>query len=423
MKYNYSLKAAILSLACLLMLAFFLQNAAQATMQEDLDRLKYKYENLYKQYSESLKDGASSSAAELGKKVKTAKRQYDEALQKFKMSQSRKDSIKETANKVKDKVTDVFSTNINKDEDATAEENKTLPGYEDLDISIEGNNYCGQFAMTSVLNGMGLPAGAQDVYKDTNPSGIFTSPPTVVEYLRMNGVDASQKHNASVADIIKKIDEGKPVLVLMDSGTNVPHWVNIYGYKTDSQGNITSLVMRDSYWGTKKGHEMEIDRFKELWGAPLGTKVAGNLSGYKNLMINIGETGEPQKAPHLFNFNFWTATEDNISSGINDTVTGFKNMSPTQLAGGLTKCILGIPGAASGIAGNAFSSMGSKMTDWGKNKFREDGIGNKLLGGASIVGGGVAKAAGLVNKAVGNVASGVASAAGNFFKKLGHVFS
>jgi ElaB/YqjD/DUF883 family membrane-anchored ribosome-binding protein len=406
------------------MLAFLLQNTAQATLQEDLDRLKWKYENLYKQYSEALKDGASSAAAELGKKVKTAKRQYDEALDKFRMSQSTKDSIKETAKNVTDKVTDVFSTNIgNDDENATGEGNTTLPGYEDLDINIEGKNYCGQFAMTSVLNGMGLPADAQEVYKDTNPSGIFTAPPTVVEYLRMNGVDANQKHNASVADIIKKIDEGKPVMVLMDSGSNVPHWVNIYAYKTDSQGNITSLVMRDSYWGTNKGHEMKIDRFKELWNAPLGTKLAGNLSGYKNLMINIGETGTPQKAPHLFNFNFWTATEDNISSGINDTVTGFKNMSPTQLAGGLTKCILGIPGAASGIAGNAFSSMGSKMTDWGKNKFREDGIGNKLLGGASIMGGGVAKAAGWVNKAVGNVASGVASAAGNFVKKLGHVFS
>jgi hypothetical protein len=369
-----------------------------------------------------MKENVNSASAELAKKVQTAKRQYDEALAKFKMSQSTKDKIKQTAAKVSDTIGRVFSSGGASAPEISTDTEANLPGFATMPISIDGDNYCGQFAMTAALNGMGIPAGGQDVYKATNPKGIFTAPPTIVEHLRLSGLDATEKHNASVEDIVNKIDSGKPALVLMNSGGGVPHWVCIYGYKKDSAGKLQSLTMRDSYWGTKKGHEMEIDRFKELWQAPLGDKFPGTLAGYKNLLIDIGEAGEKQRSPHLLNFNFWTATEDNISSGINDVVTGFKNMSPTQFAGGLTKCVLGIPGAVLGITGNGFTALGNSMTNWGKDKFRQDGIGNKVLGGASILAGGVSKAVGWVGKAAGNITSGIASMAGNFAKKLGYVF-
>lgn len=422
MKHNYSLKAALMSLACLMMLVLLLQNSAQATLQEEVDRYRYEYETLYKQYTESLKNSVNSTTAELGKKVQTAKRQYDEALAKFKMKQSTKDKIKETAAKVKDSIGRVFSTGGASAPEMSDYTANDLPGYATMPISIDGDNYCGQFAMTAVLNGMGIPAGAQDLYKATNPAGIFTAPPTIVETLRLNGLDATEKHNSSIDDIVKKIDSGKPVLVLMNSGDGTPHWVAVYGYKTDSSGKIKSLTLRDSYWGTKGPYDMDAERFKELWNAPLGNKFPGNLAGYKNLLIDIGEAGEKQKSPHLTNFNFWTATEDNLSSGINDVVTGFKNLSPTQFAGGVAKSVLGIPGAVLGLTGNGFSALGNKMTSWGKDKFKQDGLGNKVLGGASVVVGGVSKAVGWVGKFAGNVVSSGASMTGNFFKKLGYVF-
>ena len=421
MKHNYSLKAAVLSLSCLMMLVFLLQNTAQATLQEEVDRYRYEYETLYKQYTESLKQNVNSATVELGKKMQTAKRQYEEAVAKFKMSQSTKDKIKETAQKVGDTIGRVFSTGSASAPEESYPAN-TLPGFDNQKISIEGDNYCGQFAMTAVLNGMGIPAGAQDIYKATNPAGIFTAPPTIVETLRLNGLDATEKHNASLDDVIKKLDSGKPVMVLMNSGDGTPHWVAIYGYSTDRSGKVKYLNLRDSYWGTKAGYSMDVDRFQELWKSPLGDKFPGNLAGYKNLMIDIGEAGEKQKSPHLFNFNFWTATEDNISSGINDVVNGFKNLSPTQFVGGLTKTILGIPGAVLGVTGNGFNALGNKLTNYGKDKMKQDGIGNKILGGASIVAGGVSKAAGWVGKMAGNLTSSVASVSGNFIKKLGYVF-
>ncbi|MFZ5952475.1 MAG: C39 family peptidase [Candidatus Rifleibacteriota bacterium] len=422
MKHNYSLKAALLSLACLMMLAFLLQNTAEATLQEDLDRYRWEYENLYKQYSESLKQNVNSTSAELAKKVQTAKRQYDETLAKFKMSQTTKDKIKQTADNVADTIGRVFSTGSASAPTEPGYTPHELPGFATMPISIDGDNYCGQFAMTSVLNGMGIPTGAQDIYKQTNPAGIFTAPPTIVETLRMKGLDATERHNCSIDDIVKKIDGGKPALVLMNSGSGTPHWVAVYGYKTDSSGQVKSLTLRDSYWGTKGPYDMDVERFKDLWNAPLGSKFPGNLAGYKNLMIDIGEAGEKQKSPHLANFNFWTATEDNLSSGINDIVTGFKNLSPTQFAGGLAKSILGIPGAVLGLSGNGFSTLGKKLTDYGKERFKQDGFGNKLLGGASVVAGGLSKAVGWVGKAAGNVVSSAASMTGNLFKKLGYVF-
>jgi len=142
---------------------------------------------------------------------------------------------------------------------------KILPGYEDEKISIDGDNYCGQFAMTSVFRGLGIDMDAQDIYKASNPRGIFTSPPIIVDHLNKNGVKAQQRHNCSIEDIAKKIDDGKPVIVLVDSGDGTPHWVNIYGYTRDDSGKITSVRMRDSYWGTRSGHEMDIDEFTQAW--------------------------------------------------------------------------------------------------------------------------------------------------------------
>ncbi|GAB4267751.1 MAG: hypothetical protein Kow0029_02490 [Candidatus Rifleibacteriota bacterium] len=421
MKHNYSLKAAMISFMCLAVLALVLQNTARATLQEEVDRYRYEYETLYKQYTESLKNTVNSKTAELGKKLQTSKRQYEEALARFKMSQTTKDKIKKTAAKVKETIASVFSAGGASSTDVSGQSHD-LPGYATMTISIEGDNYCGQFAMTSVLNGMGIPTGAQDLYKATNPSGIFTAPPTIVETLRLNGLYANERHNASINDIVKKLDSGKPVIVLMNSGDGVPHWVNVFGYKTDESGKIVSFTLRDSVWGISSGYDMEIEKFSALWESPCGDKLLGKLAGYKNLMIDIGDRGEKQKSPHLLNFNFWTATEDNLSSGINDVVTGFKNMSPTQFAGGAAKCILGIPGAVLGITGNGLSALGGSLMDYGKDKFAQDGIGNKILGGASVVAGGVAKAAGWVGKTAGNVASGIASMTGNFFKKLGYVF-
>jgi len=394
-----------------------------ASIQQELEDARFKYELLYKQYTESMSEAANSTKQTLAYEVESAKRKYEETKKRFALSQSTKDTFKGAADKVKETVNKLFSTGSNDASAPTAVASKALPGYDDQRISIDGDNYCGQFAMTSVFHGMGIPQDPQQIYKNTNPAGIFTGPPTIVEYLNMNGVDASQRHKASISDITKKIDSGLPVMALVNSGGGVPHWITIYGYSTDASGNVVSLKMRDSYWGTSKGYEMDIERFKTAWNDPVGNKLPNSLLGYSNLMIDIKGPRTPAQSPAALNFNFNTAMEDNMSSGINDVVTGFKRLAPMQLIGGVVKCGLGIPGTVLAAAGKGIKKGSDLIVNWGKEKLTQGGIGNTILGGGAVVVGSVAKAAGWVAQASGNLLSGVANLAGNFTKKLGYVFA
>lgn len=393
-------------------------------LQRELHEAKEKYERLYRQYTQSIGETISETQQNVANELQTAKRRYDELKKQFSLSQKSKDSIKDSTGKAVETTKKVFATG---DKSAAATANvggKSLAGYEDQKISIKGSNYCGQFAMTSVMHGMGIPADPQTAYKDSNPAGIFTAPTTITEYLNMNGVAASQKHGASIADIVSRIDEGKPLMVLLasgDSATDV-HWVTIYGYNTDEAGNVTGIMMRDSYWGKTSGFEMDIDRFTKAWAHPMGSSLPGNLSGYNNLMIDIQGQRDAASSPSLFNFNYHTATADNIAGGINDVVTGAKRLSPTQLAGGLVKCVLGIPGAVLGLSGQGLRAGGNSLTNWGKDSLAKPGAMNKIAGGGAVVAGGITKAAGWLASTAGNIVSGAASVAGNAIKKLGHVF-
>ncbi|PKL44029.1 MAG: hypothetical protein CVV41_09705 [Candidatus Riflebacteria bacterium HGW-Riflebacteria-1] len=289
---------------------------------------------------------------------------------------------------------------------------KILPGYEEQDISIGGDNYCGQFAMTSVFKGLGIDKEAQDVYKATNPAGIFTAPPVIVGYLNKNGVKARQRQNCSIDDIVKKIDAGTPVMVLVDSGDGTPHWVNIYGYNRDASGKIISLRMRDSYWGTRSGHEMDIAEFSKAWKRPFGDTFIGKVAGYSNLMIDINGSSSWPSSP------LSTATEDNMASGINEVVTGWTNRDWGQLAGGASKLVLGIPGAVVSIGSRVPTALGSMLSGWGKDRMRQGGVGNSILGGAAVAGGSVLQAGGWVANQVGNLSSSVAKGIGNGIKSL-----
>ncbi|MFZ5951776.1 MAG: C39 family peptidase [Candidatus Rifleibacteriota bacterium] len=296
-----------------------------------------------------------------------------------------------------------------------------LNGFDDLEIDIDGDNYCGQFAMSTLLKGMGIDVDPQQVYKDSNPAGIFTSPPVIAEHLRKNGINARMKNKASIKDITKRIDEGRPVIVLVDSGDGVPHWICITGYDTDASGKVTSFRMRDSYWGTDGPHTMPVDEFEKAWKSPFGNSVLGGLVSYENVLIdNLGPC-KPTSTAYPGTFN--TATEDNMASGINDVVTGWKNHSPGQVIGGATKLIVGLPGAIVGVASNFTRESGEKMVSWGQDRWNQGGFWNKVSGGASIVGGHIAEGVGTAGKVVADAWSSGASLIGQGFKKLGSLFS
>jgi hypothetical protein len=168
--------------------------------------------------------------------------------------------------------------------------------------------------------------------------------------------------------------------------------------------------MRDSYWGTRSGHEMSADEFSKAWKSPFGDTFIGKVAGYSNLMIDIN--GNSSGTP------FSTATEDNMAAGINEVVTGWSNRDWGQLAGGASKLILGIPGAVTSISSRLPSAIGDTITSWGKDRINKGGVGNTLLGGAAVAGGSVLRAGGWVANQIGNASSSVAKAIGNGIKSL-----
>ncbi|MFZ2959770.1 MAG: C39 family peptidase [Candidatus Ozemobacteraceae bacterium] len=297
-----------------------------------------------------------------------------------------------------------------------------LPGFDDLQINIKGDNYCGQFAMSTLLNGMGIKTDPQVVYQKTNPAGIFTAPPTIVEHLRMSGIDAKMKNKASVSDVTKRIDEGKPVMVLVDSGDGTPHWICITGYDTNDKGQIESIRMRDSYWGTNGPHTMNVKDFEKAWKSPFGTQLLGNFVGYSNLLIDNNGTCEPTSAPPIYPGTFSTATEDNLTGGINDVVTGYKNHSIAQTTGGVAKLLLGLPGEITGLASNYINTKSQDVVNWGKEKKKQEGLGNKVLGAAAIVGGRLTNGVAKTSKGIADAWCTGTSIIGNGIKDIGSWF-
>lgn len=400
------------------------QSLYAVNINQEILELKMRYEDAYNRYTTALKEGATRTAQDLSAQVAQLKAKYEAARKRLSLSESTKKSIKEGIDSVTEKVSDTFAYGTGDTTDLTTDNTdggKSLPGFDKYEVYIDGNNYCGQFSTAMIFKYYGISKDGNRIMRETNPASIFTAPSTLVEYLNLNGLDANEKNNASISDLIKKLDKGEPVQCLVNAD-GTPHWICVYGYETDENGKVSGLKMRDSWWGVSKSHTMDIEKFKEVWKAPMGNGFASNFVGYSNLMIDIKGTKTPSKSPSALNVNFSTATQDNITSGINDVVTGFRNLSPTKFGSGITKCVLGVPGAVVGVAGTGLKSAGKKMVDWGKEEWKEGGVGDRIAAGAAIVTGYASQAAGTLAKVSGNALSCVANVAGNLINKLGYVF-
>lgn len=391
--------------------------------QDTLNLLKQKYDRLYSEYTTNLGQATQATRAKLAQDLADAKRAYDDAKKRIAIPTNKAiDLIKNTTDKAMTAIDKIAGTGSGQTSLASSGAQVSLTKFAEPD-EIKGDNYCGQFAMATVLRGLGLRIPAQDVYDQSNPRGIFTAPPTIVEYLNTKGIPATEKHNAGLGDIRARLDAGQPVMVLVNSG-GTPHWVAIIGYRADASGNITNIEMRDSVWGSgQNSYLMDVAKFQDIWAHPCGTDWKGQMIGYKNLMIDIPAVQDPIKRMPWYGGNFWTATEDTISSACNDFVTGWSTMSPTRLVGGLAKGVLGIPGATMSLAGHGLQVGGTKLSDWGTTTWNQGGIGNKITGGLAVVGGKVAEATGFLARVSGNVLSSGATLIGNGIKRLGWVFA
>jgi hypothetical protein len=401
------------------------QTLYATNINQEIVELKMRYEDAYHRYNNALKEGVSATTRDLARQVEQAKAKYEEAKRRLTLSDETKENLKNGYESVKETVTDTFAYGTGNTTDTSTDNRdggKSLSQFDNYSVNIQGNNFCGQFSTAMIFQYYGINKDGNKIYSETNPGGIFTAPSTLVEYLNLNGLDANEKNNASIQDLIKKLNANTPVQCLVSTESGTAHWVVVCGYETDENGNVTKIKMRDSYWGITKTETKSVEEFSKLWKNPMGTGLASNFVGYSNLMIDIKGKKTPDKSPKLINVNFSTATQDNIAGGINDVVNGVRNLRPSKFASGVTKCVLGIPGAVVGVAGTGLKSAGSKMVEWGKKEWTEGGVGDKIAGGLAVAGGYATQALGSVAKVTGNVLSTAANGVGNFFNKLGYVF-
>jgi hypothetical protein len=305
-------------------------------------------------------------------------------------------------------------------------ETVALPGFV-VPANLRGNNYCGQYAMTSVLNAMGGAVDFGRIYDESNPFGIFSAPTTLVEYLNRIGCQAWLRNGSTASALRAKLDAGKPVIVLVDCG-GTPHWVAVSGYKKDAAGNVISYELRDSVWGISGpngAHDMPAAEFERNWAAPLkGIVVVRNLTDYSNLLIDIGAYDPNQtRTTPILSGNFHTSVEDSYAGGINDVVTGFGTWSPTSVVSGGGKLVSGVAGSALAVPGRGIRDGGAAVLDDAGSRWERGGFINRTAAVGEYATGGLLYGTGATLNAGGQLISATGNAAGNTVKKAGNYIS
>lgn len=256
-----------------------------------------------------------------------------------------------------------------------------------------GDNYCGQYALATILPALGLPADFDRIYREMNPAGIFTAPLHFVEYAKRAGAPARAVNGASRDELKAQLAAGRPVALLLscDGGVQSVHWVAVTGFKEED--GKTYWKVSDSYWGVGRREGfvwMSDEELAEKWDRFLTHPALAAGVSYRNYAVFFdGKSG--LAAEHA------TALEDAVLGGVNDLVAGWKNRRPGQLFAGLVECgggLLGLPGAAAGRAvrfgGEWLAKRGEALSASGSPLARAGGAALTLAGKAtSLVGRGL----------------------------------
>jgi len=302
-----------------------------------------------------------------------------------------------------------------------------------------GNNCCGQYATSTVFNFYGLDETYPVTLKNMNPTGSFTAPERIVDYMKKSGIGVGYKNKASIGDIVKQLDSGNPALCMVDADGS-GHWVTIIGYNRNADGSIKSFVMRDSYWGVNSNKEMPVAEFEKRWTKPIvpTNVVLGTVLDYDHLLITPkGKSSGGFDIRNLLNLpsNFNSALNDQIANGANQFVLGLgqdltkiksigdfdiKKVDFPRTIVGAAEVLTAIPAKLMyGLPGTALKDGGDAIKNWGSKVAEKGGALNKIVGGAAK---GVGTAVNVVGKAVSTVGNAVSSVVDSGFKGIRKIF-
>lgn len=311
-------------------------------------------------------------------------------------------SINELSNKMKQSTT--ISENNNKitnnstyNLDSKNNKNKlVLINASPNNFNGEGNNTCGQYAISVILNHFKIDEKYYETVKKSNPTGSFTAPTRIIEYLKNYGISCKYKNKSTILDIKQQIDSGIPAICLVNSG-DAAHWITIVGYRLDDNNKIKSVIMRDSYWGIYSNFEMDINEFKTKWKSPLVgiNKILDEALSYENLMIAPLYKLNHKKGRIIYE-SYDTLTDDQISSGLNLFLLGlgqditkiksikdfdFKKINYSKVILGATEMLSALPQKLLfDLQSKNLEKSGKIISEVGKQLLQSKDIKDKFVG-------------------------------------------
>ena len=235
----------------------------------------------------------------------------------------------------------------------------------------QGNtNGCGTTSLAMVMNYYGQQVSREQIDKDIRQGDVFTSADNILSWAAGHGMRAEMKNEASLEDLASMIDQGVPVITLIEpsdpNDLNL-HYEVVTGYTRGPDGKISDISIR-------------ADDFMKCWS---NIRLKGVGTGYNRLMIAMVPKGDrpivgadgksrPASQVELPKSSFWADLRQmpasNLGDGIADVVNGWKNGNAGDLVGGAIKTVGGVvSGLIASVPIPGFQELGGavgKVVEW-----------------------------------------------------------
>lgn len=148
------------------------------------------------------------------------------------------------------------------------------------------SNGCGTTTLGMMLSFLKGQPGAYNRAKidgEIRRQDMASSPYNLADYARNQGMRTAHRNNASLDDLTKMVDQGVPVLTMIepgDPGDMVLHYVAVTGYTRGADGKVQDVTIADPAGGQLT--TMSADEWAKKWS---NLRLEGKSTGINNFMI------------------------------------------------------------------------------------------------------------------------------------------
>jgi predicted double-glycine peptidase len=150
------------------------------------------------------------------------------------------------------------------------------------------SNGCGTTTLGMILSYLKGQPGAYSRAKidgSIRRQDMASSPYNLADYARAQGMRTASRNNASLDDLTTMIDQGVPVLTMIepsDPNDMVLHYVAVTGYTRGADGKVQDVTIANPAGGELQ--TLSVDEWTRKWGH---LKLEGKSTGINNFMIAV----------------------------------------------------------------------------------------------------------------------------------------